>query len=63
MHYEFWQGFLALGCICTFYLNFIFDIFENIKIFQMKMLCVHLHVLRVHKIALRKCLLYGVCKK
>jgi hypothetical protein len=33
--------FLALGCICTLYLKYIFDIFENIKNFKI-IFCVYM---------------------
>jgi hypothetical protein len=39
------EAFFALRCICTLYLKYIFNIFENIKKIETKMFCVHIHVL------------------
>jgi hypothetical protein len=46
--------FFAPGCIYFLHLKYIFGIFENATKIQTKILCVHLHVLRAHKLVLRK---------
>jgi hypothetical protein len=48
------MAFFALRCICSLYLKFFFNIFENVKKNQNKTLCVHLHVLRAHEVILTK---------
>jgi hypothetical protein len=39
--------------LCSLYLKYILNIFENVKK-QTKILRVHLHILRVHEMVLRK---------
>jgi hypothetical protein len=41
------HAFLAFKCICLFYLQYILNIFQNDKVFQTKMWCVHIHILPV----------------
>jgi hypothetical protein len=45
---------LAPMCICSHYLNIIFDRFWNVKKNQTKNLHVRLHTLCVHKVVLQK---------
>jgi hypothetical protein len=55
---------LAPMCICSHYLNVIFDTFWNIKKIQMKNSHVHLYMLCVRKVVLRKTILsFGLRKK
>jgi hypothetical protein len=44
---------LASGCMCSLYLKYIKNKFDNIKN-QTKILCVHLHVLRVYEMVYKK---------
>jgi hypothetical protein len=52
------HGILAPGCICSIYLKSFFNIFENVKKSQIKMLCVYIHVLRAQEVVLLKITFY-----
>jgi hypothetical protein len=52
--------FWLLGAYCSLYLKFIFNILENVKNIETKILCVHLHIVGAHKVVLRKKLTFYV---